>query len=459
MQREHAGVRWEIQPDFAPFLESVLQSPGEIVKQSPVKSVTRHQLGERTFYLKRYLHSAVPFRSWKYYCKRTPAREEWLLAQLLDARQIPIVRHLALGERHTWAGIQESLLLTEGFSGTTLNLNPTVPSEAVLQFVELLHDRGVIQEDMHPGNILVRVKPLELRLVDLDGIRVVDSLSAAERQKNLAVLRMTIALPVPPEVEALSRTLRRAVLQTRSYRCLRRNRDFAPLDAGGLRWQLRLPFLEQRPTIQSVLADPDAFLTRARLLKAGRTATVGAADGLVLKRFNFRKLENLLKDLFRRSRARRAFRAAYHLELAGIPTARSVAIASRRALGFLLRSYLLMEEIAGAVDLGQLLRRGPPDLPLIRQTAGLIGRLHEEGFSHRDLKESNLVRGTNGLLYLIDLDALRFEAEIPEHRAALDLGRLARGMEKYPNVKPSHRLVFLLLYCRARGLRHVPRRC
>jgi tRNA A-37 threonylcarbamoyl transferase component Bud32 len=91
------------------------------------------------------------------------------------------------------------------------------------------------------------------------------------------------------------------------------------------------------------------------------------------------------------------------------------------------------------------------------QAGRLVAKLHNEGFSHRDLKESNLVVGTDGRLYLLDLDGLNFVGDVRESRCATDLGRLARGMEKYPVLKTQHRVVFLMAYCRARGLRRVPR--
>ena len=108
---------------------------------------------------------------------------------------------------------------------------------------------------------------------------------------------------------------------------------------------------------------------------------MGRAGGVVLKRYNLRKLTNLLKDLFRASKARRAFRKAYHLELAGVPTARPLATADRRLGGLLLRSYLLMEEIPDAQHLGQW--RGDPYVAA-RTAAALLPKLHHEGFRHRD---------------------------------------------------------------------------
>jgi tRNA A-37 threonylcarbamoyl transferase component Bud32 len=216
-------------------------------------------------------------------------------------------------------------------------------------------------------------------------------------------------------------------------------------------WQVRQPFLDAG--LEDVLRGPDEFLaTRARLLKQGRASTVGLAGHRVVKRYNLRrrKLENLVKDVFRRSKARKAFRKAYHLELAGVPTARPIATADRRRAGVLLRCYLVMEAIPGAVDLGHW--PGDPR-HAARSAAGLIARLHNEGFSHRDLKESNLVFDANGKLFLIDLDGLTFLKEVPIRRAAMDLARLAEAASNLSHGGRRERLLFIRTYCVARGLR------
>lgn len=457
IQRENDGVRWELQPDFAPLLESLLHSPGQTIKASPVKRVTRHEISGKIFYVKRYLHHAVALRPLKYFFKPTQAREEWRLAHELEARQIPIVRHVALGERRSWRGVEESILVTEGFDGVQLLPTSGVDPAAILRLVMLMHDQGVLQRDLHPGNLLVRKEPFEIRLVDLDGIVVFSRLTQAQRDENLCLLRVFFAVPIRPELRKRSQEMRRLLFFARARRCLRTNRDFVAQDHGGLKWQVRIACLNAE--LRQVLSGPDEFLaSRAVLLKNGKSSTVGKKDGIVVKRFNLRKAGNLLKDLFRASKAKRAFRKAYHLELVGIPTPRGFAVASKRVCGLLIRSYMVMEEIAGAIDLGAKLRENREvEISLARQAGRLIAKLHDEGFSHRDLKESNLLVNTQNGLHLIDLDGVTFLREVSDCRCAADLGRLAQGVSKYPAVTIRHRFAFLLSYCRARQLRRIPR--
>jgi len=454
---EHESIRWEAQPGTTEILKEILISPGTPIKVSPAKSVTRHTVHDRDYYVKRYRHDAIPFRRFKYAVRATQARGEWELAHELDRRLVPAVRHLALGERVSFLGVRESILVTEGFAGQPLGQAPGVDPAVVLRFVERMHEAGVVQEDLHPGNLLVRLDPLEICLVDLRGIRLTDSVSPAERARNLARLCVSFPLPVSDAVRHESARLRRGLLFKRSRRCLRRNGEFAPVWFGCLRWWVRRPLPDGETT--RILENPDQFLAeRAELLKRGRSTSVGRSNGLVLKRHNLHKAGNVLKDLFRASKARRSYRKAYHLELLGIPTARVIATADRRAAGLLLRSYFLMHEVPGARQLGAILAmNGRVDRRLVWEAGELIGRLHDEGLSHRDLKETNLVADDRGRLHLLDLNGLQFLDVVPDRRAAADLARLARGIDRFPSVQAGDRAAFLRRYCRARARRTVPR--
>lgn len=459
IQRDHDGVRWELQPDFAPLLDEVLKAPGDLIKESPVKQVTLHRAGGNGFFVKRYLHAAVPLRPLKFFFKSTQAQQEWELARQLEERGIPIVRHVALGERRTWTGVHESILITEGFDGVPLNEAPDVDPAIVLKFVEQMHERGVLQMDLHPANLLLRREPFELRLVDLHGAIVKPHLGRNERRQNLAILRSYLAIDVEPEIQRLSVVLRREHLYQRSRRCLRHNRDFAPLDVGGLKWQVRPALLNT--AVHRILAAPDEFLARpAKLMKGGRSATVAGGDGFVLKRYNLRRVSRLFKDLFRSSPAFDCFRKAYHLELAGIRTARPVATTERRVLRFLIRSYFLMEEIPGAVSLEDRMKSGSISPEVIGSTAKLIGRLHGEGLSHRDLKTSNIIFDAEGRPYLIDLDGLAYCGEVPKARARADLERMVRSVEQWIRIDRRQRWRFLRWYWRGRrssaGIRREP---
>lgn len=107
------------------------------------------------FYVKRYRHAAAGLRTLKFFFKPAQGRHEWRLAQELARRGIPAVDHLAHGERWTWRGLEESILITGAFDGVPLDEAESPDLAAVLAFVRQMHEHGVLQRDLHPGNLLV----------------------------------------------------------------------------------------------------------------------------------------------------------------------------------------------------------------------------------------------------------------------------------------------------------------
>jgi len=453
IERTHDKFRWQLADDFAPLLETVLQAPPRVVKESAVKLVAEHRAGDKSYFVKRYRHAAVPLRPLKFFFKTSQAREEWQVAQTVAARGIPIVRHVALGERWAVNGLQESILITEGFAGVPANEAPGLNGEEVSAFVERMSKAGVMHSDLHPANLLIGQAPFAMRLVDLHGIRFTatpPSESNSNRDHMLAQLRISLPLKVSTEVERASRILRQRALMRRSIRCLRTNREFSVKRFGHWKWHVRSAALT--PDIEKVLSDPDQFIENARALKQGRSSTVAAAQELVLKRYNFKKPLNLLKDLLRGSRGRRGFRKAYHLELCGVPTARVIATADVRVLGLPTRSYVLMEEITPGAHAG--IWKGD-ECTAARKLGRLIASLHAEGFIHRDLKETNLLFDAKGDPHLIDLDGLAFVggagAYVPADDAVSNLQRLAVGLA--PRCTRSNVIAFLITYFRHRRIR------
>ena len=438
-----------MQDELEPWLQKLLLSKGRPIKESPAKLVTVHELAGKSFFVKRYRHSSVRFRPLKFFLKRSQAAREWRLARQLETLQIPIVRHLALGERWGLSGLKESILITEGFAGRPLNEVSGFDREALLQFLDQLHSRGIVHPDLHPGNILVNSDSGALRLVDLHGTRIRRALTASERASNLSLIRDYLPPQAAAKIHHLAAGIRKRSLARRSKRSLKHNREFGPRSAGALKWHVRERFLSAQ--IEKILEDPNGFLSRcAGILKSGRSATIGRDDGVVLKRYNLRDTQSAIKDLFRASRARRAFRKAYHLELTGVPTARPIATADRRKFFFLVESYFLMEEIREATTLAQW---EGDKRQAVRAIADLIARLHNEGFTHRDLKAANLVFDASAQLFLLDLEGLEFVNTISAKRAALDLERLSRSTQGFPNLTHQDRMNFLRRYCHSRGIR------
>ena len=342
--------RWQLADDFAPLLEELLRArPITVVKDDRAKFVARYEIHGRAFYVKRYRHGAFPLRPVKFIFKRSQAAQEWRLAEALEKRGIPAVRHLALGERWTARGLIESVLITEAFDGVPVERRHEKFFPNLLALVDQMAHAQVAHDDFHPANLLLHETTGEIRLIDLYGARLAVT-EPEEQIRDSLLAQLGISLPLPVSAGATRRAhdLRKQKLAARARRCLKSNRDFTRRPFGKFTWQFRRVALT--PEVEAVLRDPDAFLARARVLKNGRSSTVGASQGLVLKRHNFKKPLNLLKDLGRGSRGRRDYLKGYHLELCGIPTARVLATSDHRVLGFSPRSFVLMEEIPHATN-------------------------------------------------------------------------------------------------------------
>lgn len=224
--------------------------------------------------------------------------------------------------------------------------------------------------------------------------------------------------------------------------------DDAPIQRrwfGRLYWRVRVAFLTSE--VAQILEDPDAFLRASKLFKSDRSATIAAAHGYVVKRSNQPKPYNLIIDLFRRSRARRAFAHALRFEKLGIPTARPIATADRRKLGLPSASYFVTEEIPSPVHLGKW---NGNKTDTIARVAKLVADLHNAGFRHGDLKETNILFDSSGRPHLIDMDSVRHYPRLLDSGAAKDLARLWKGRFRTTHYTRADALRFLKAYCEHR---------
>ncbi|MFW6158114.1 MAG: lipopolysaccharide kinase InaA family protein [Planctomycetota bacterium] len=204
---------------------------------------------------------------------------------------------------------------------------------------------------------------------------------------------------------------------------------------GGLRWVAE-PWLEGalRERIGPNLGRLEQ--AGASLVKRSTTRAVYRLElggrAVFVKHHLLRSLAERLKYLVLRSRAASEWAASRALAERGIPAARAVAVAERRAAGILCEAVLITEDIAGARPLsaviGEDLGRAPTGESfrrkrrLLRAVAELVRQTHESDVFHRDLHGGNiLVR--NGDLFLIDLHRVSLGPVSVSQRAA-NLGQL-----------------------------------
>ena len=223
--------------------------------------------------------------------------------------------------------------------------------------------------------------------------------------------------------------------------------DFGRRDHGRWTWMVRQCGADSN--LDVILMDPDAVLAaRAEFIKSTDCSTIGRVAGYVIKTWVSHGAGGWLKDCVRGPRAERAGLKALELLDAGIPTAEPLAWGRGRGWDRKARSVLVMKELTGTVDLGQW--KGDR-LQMSGRFGRLIGILHRRGFTHRDLKPTNLLLTPDGSPYLIDLDGLRRPGSVSRHRAVADLVKLARRMVELSTLSPKEASRFVAGYASERG--------
>ena len=192
------------------------------------------------------------------------------------------------------------------------------------------------------------------------------------------------------------------------------------------------------------------------VLKHNRHRTVwllpAPGGGLILKHYRERGGE-ALKTRLLGGRAEREFRAMEEFCRAGLPSARPVAYADRRARGRLDESWFLSREVPDAVTLHAALRAAPADgeraQGLARRAIELVAEMHEHPFWHRDLHAGNLLLDARDQLVVIDLHSIWRVPFLADAQRWENLSRLLFSMRESVDLERAPAL--MAHYARQRG--------
>jgi tRNA A-37 threonylcarbamoyl transferase component Bud32 len=492
------------------------------IKSGPHRVVYRVDLPQGAIYVKHFL---VPdwratLRQW---VRRGKGRNEGKSSQHLASIGVPTITPIALGERRHRKFLFENYLVTLAIS-SAIPLDEFVErhlperpepirsqvrqklAKAMAVMTARLHEAGLLHQDFHPGNIMVRLAAdhtPELFMIDLDALRKVRRVSWKPARQNLALLDHFFwlrssrtdrfrflktylrnrSLPSPEvrgfahRIEATTRLWAERLWSRWGRRCRRSNKYFE-VHPGGTTWCVASRDLGPAE-IQPLLDDPDLPFRRPEtiVLKNSRTTTVaettmvvrGSPTQVVYKRFNRKKWLDPLLTLVRPSRAWRSWQAGQHLASRGIPTPQNLAFIARRRpfkeapLFWFLphETYLITVKEENVVDLGTYARRVLPSLPpevrrarirsLTVALAELVRSLHDRSLSHRDLKASNILinchsKDGRDQLSVIDLVGVHLRHPIPLNRRVQNLARLCISLDAVPGRNRPDFLRFLRLY-------------
>jgi len=225
----------------------------------------------------------------------------------------------------------------------------------------------------------------------------------------------------------------------------KRRKRFRKLRTNGYTW-----FMSEGSSIPEAADNPKIFMDefRGEVLNISRTTLVktGMMDGklIFLKRYNYKGIRDTIKNLFRKSRARRSFEAAQMLDRSGIPTPAVVFACEKRVFGILIESYIATEKAYAVNLLDHVNTAGLTD-ELLKRLARFVRRLHEMGIVHVDFKGENILAAGHGF-YLIDLDRLRKVRTPGINTIAKNLSYLNASFAR--NIPCETRMIFLEEYLR-----------
>lgn len=367
-------------------------------------------------------------------------KREWNGLEQLQYRNLRTPRPLFYGRTsdHHWVLVTEEITDSASLLDCFRRSADPDPwdrqADLILHYLARMHEAGVLQQDLHPGNFLCRgetlyaLDPAQMRWLRRPVARrpalrnlavLACSLPGINETRTRSLLEKYLAFRCwQPAEEDFSRfrqdieNQRQRVLRRSLEKTMRNSTGFLALQSPGFRGMFRRDTWDES-SAHALAKNMEAVMQTGDFIKRGNTCTVcrlqtGGRD-IVIKRYNHKGWWHSLRHTLKGSRARKCWQHGYRLTYSGVPTALPLAFLEVKTGPFVRQSYILNEFVEG-VPIDACL--ADPDCSEQQKEAlraavrTLLKTISEKHMSHHDLKASNiLIRQESPVL--IDLDSMR----------------------------------------------------
>lgn len=354
---------------------------------------------------------------------------------------------------------QAVLFIFEYINADAFSTQTRPPSQALEQAIAMIakmHQRQIIQTDIHLENFLLTDN--KTYLIDAGMVQKKYHLSPFQCQYNLALFLMEFSPfidlsylslldiyhqnnhKIKLTLDALKKEINR-LRKKREFHYIYK-KVFRNCSAFKVRKTLTQYIAIKRdkesPEIQTLCTNPDAYLAQSHILKSGHSATVGLLEidhkKYILKRYNRKNwLHFILRSLIP-SRAAVSWRNGHLLLSYHLITPTPIALIEQRIGWFRGKSWLLLAYLEGEtlMDYFQDHSKQAKSKTFLTKLTQFIHILPTIQVSHGDFKAPNILIQKNQQLCFIDLDGMRSHRTKKTFNQAYlaDLKRLERDIGK-----------------------------
>jgi len=297
------------------------------------------------------------------------------------------------------------------------------------QLLSRLHRSGLIHEDPHLANFLV--KGDTITVLDAGAVRRVGNEALFEKNYGLFVAQFPVSWRIEQKVfehyvrekkddERYHSRLQEQVELNQQWREKHYlKKIYRECTAFHVKSMLFGKLIIDRDYIDSglmkLLDNPHRVFdgNDVVMLKEGNSSTVGLVKlnqvEYVIKRYNVKNAAHRIKNMLRESRASRSWRNAHDLLLRGLPTAKPIAMLDCVKGKFNGISIFVMENVPGTNSADYFRQQDvshESKQTVANRMLALVTELHQERILHGDLKSTNFIIKDDEPV-IVDLDSMR----------------------------------------------------